>query len=231
MAQPTRIGALMPKATPSGASRNAVSASVDMQPLLQDSGVRRRVNELSWKYPSAQSLMERFHVTRQTEMTANEEHVFIGYPQNDGTRKKEPLLMDVSLAYGKGTTKEFLACQFANLSEYSGARDKMTVEQLRELCDTVANDNRFRLLSLVEVMLFCQWFKAGRYGKFYGSVDPNAITKSLNQFWKERQDKQNQYYDIARARKAEEYRLNLHPCSYEEYLAQKQTETIKAAIK
>ena len=35
-------------------------------------------------------------------------------------------------------------------------------------------------------MLFFWWFKSGKYGKFYGSVDPMILTSSLKQFVKDR---------------------------------------------
>jgi len=35
--------------------------------------------------------------------------------------------------------------------------------------------------------------KSGTYGKFYGSVDPMAITCSLLDFMRERQQKLNEY--------------------------------------
>lgn len=35
-------------------------------------------------------------------------------------------------------------------------------------------------------MLFFWWFKSGKYGKFYGSVDPMIIVSALKQFVKDR---------------------------------------------
>lgn len=37
-------------------------------------------------------------------------------------------------------------------------------------------------------MLFFWWFKAGRYGRFYGAVDAMVITTALRQFLKDRRD-------------------------------------------
>lgn len=44
----------------------------------------------------------------------------------------------------------------------------------------------FYYLSVTELMLFFHRFKSGRYGRFYGSVDPLMITTSLRDFIKER---------------------------------------------
>lgn len=35
-------------------------------------------------------------------------------------------------------------------------------------------------------MLFFWWFKSGKYGKFYGSVDPMVITSALREFIRDR---------------------------------------------
>ena len=37
-------------------------------------------------------------------------------------------------------------------------------------------------MKLPELMLFFQQFKAGKYGRFYGSVDPMVITTALQEF-------------------------------------------------
>lgn len=35
-------------------------------------------------------------------------------------------------------------------------------------------------------MLFFWWFKSGKYGKFYGNVDPMVITSALREFIRDR---------------------------------------------
>ena len=44
----------------------------------------------------------------------------------------------------------------------------------------------YHWLKVTEVMLFFWWFKSGRYGKFYGAVDPMVITTALREFVKDR---------------------------------------------
>lgn len=68
-------------------------------------------------------------------------------------------------------------------------------------------------------MLFIWWFKSGKYGKFYGSVDPLVISSALRDFLRDR-------YSIIESEKS---RQNEKECaqtrkpgiSYEEWLALK----------
>ena len=46
----------------------------------------------------------------------------------------------------------------------------------------------YGMLNVAEFMLFCRRMKLGRYGTFYGSVDPMAIMRSIRMFLRERGD-------------------------------------------
>ena len=70
--------------------------------------------------------------------------------------------------YGEGLTRGWLTAQLVNLSEFSGARDKINDMQLRELVQLIISDKYF--LNMAEIMLFCHRFKTGRYEKLYGTV-------------------------------------------------------------
>ena len=97
-----------------------------------------------------------------------------------------PTLWNVNIGYGFGTAQEWLAYQIADLSEFSGARDKITDRQLDQIIQLITDDYGF--LNMAEIMLFCRRFKKGSYDKFYGSVDPIAIMKGLNEFVRERNE-------------------------------------------
>lgn len=60
----------------------------------------------------------------------------------------------------------------------------MTPGQYEELAYIIASE--FFFLKISELMLFFHRFKAGRYGRFYGSVDPMVITSALHEFVRER---------------------------------------------
>lgn len=78
----------------------------------------------------------------------------------------------------------WLIPQLYNLSEYCGCKDKLQGKSLEECAFVLAAE--FYYLKISELMLFFHSFKAGRYGRFYGSVDPLVITTALREFLKER---------------------------------------------
>lgn len=69
-------------------------------------------------------------------------------------------------------------------------------------------------------MLFIYRFKAGRYGRFYGSVDPLVIVESLRKFCEER----SYAYDKhdAEIREQREKEDSKNAITYEEYLKRKE---------
>ena len=95
-----------------------------------------------------------------------------------------PVLSELNMTYGEMTATMWLVPQLLNLSEYCGCRDKLQGKALEECASVIATE--FFFLKVSELMLFFHRFKSGRYGRFYGSVDPLVITTSLREFVKER---------------------------------------------
>lgn len=133
--------------------------------------------EMRQRWDTRDSLLQTFHVDRQMELTKDPERCFF---------QNAPTLWNVNVGYGFGTAQEWLAYQIADLSEFSGARDKITDRQLDQIIQLITDDYGF--LNMAEIMLFCRRFKKGSYDKFYGSVDPIAIMKGLNEFVRERNE-------------------------------------------
>jgi len=75
-------------------------------------------------------------------------------------------------------------------------------------------------LKVSELMLFFHRFKAGKYGEFYGVVDPQRIMSGLNMFLRERVEEIAQYERIvAQKRIEEESKQRDERCiTHEEYL-------------
>lgn len=95
-----------------------------------------------------------------------------------------PTLGQLNTTYGSQTAAMWLVPQLYNLSEYCGCKDKLEGKPLEECASVIATE--FYFLSVSELMLFFHRFKSGKYGRFYGSVDPLVITTSLRDFLKER---------------------------------------------
>lgn len=95
-----------------------------------------------------------------------------------------PTLSQLRIGYGNKVPTMWLIPQLYNLSEYCGCRDKLQGKPLEECAAIIASDCHW--LKVSELMLFFHRFKAGRYGRFYGSVDPLVITTALREFLDER---------------------------------------------
>lgn len=94
-----------------------------------------------------------------------------------------PTLLDIDTAYGRDFSVEWMIPHLTALALYTGARN-LTKPQLMELARVIAAE--YRNLKVTEVLLFFYRFKTGRYGKFYGSVDPMVVTCAMREFMGER---------------------------------------------
>jgi len=125
-------------------------------------------------------------------------------------------LTELGQRYGANLPEAWLIPQLLDLSEYCGCREKISVEQMESLASVI--NMHFAYLKTTELMLFFSWMKTGRYGNFYGVVDPMVIMQALREFCRERItiiDRQEQE-ERERKRKEED---ELHPpMSMEEYL-------------
>ena len=148
-------------------------ASQDMLPLQRIIELR----EIRNRYGSRQQLMATFAVELQAAHTAPPHllRCFTG---------KAPTLVDADQAYGEGTSEEWLTYQLAELSEFCGVQTKMLPGQLMQLVSIIRRGHFD--LKFTELEVFFYWFKLGRYGRFFGAVDPLVITTALQEFRRER---------------------------------------------
>ena len=120
--------------------------------------------------------------------------------------------------YGASTPASWLMPQLLNLSEFCGCRDKLTIGMIEELADIIAQE--WYYLKVSELMLFFYWFKSGRYGRFYGAVDPLVITTSLRDFVADRNEAiSKREYEERKARREHSFEGCI---TREEYLKLKQ---------
>lgn len=126
-----------------------------------------------------------------------------------------PTLGMVRRAYGEEAAAMWLVPQLYNLSEYCGCKEKLQGVPLEECAGVIATE--FYYLKVSELMLFFHRFKAGKYGRFYGSVDPLVITTALRSFLRERIYAIDRRAHEERQRKEDEQRRLHPPITYEEY--------------
>lgn len=91
-----------------------------------------------------------------------------------------PTLQDVRQAYSAEISDSWLDVQLTELVRFCGVRKDAFADVVDPLI-AVISDN-FGFLKVSELMLFFQQFKAGKYGRFYGSIDPMVITTAIQSF-------------------------------------------------
>lgn len=168
-----------------------------------------RTNEVSVaeRKDAAIAFLEKFNPKQQMQMVSDSDDCIFGDYKTLAQLKSE---------LGKNTPVAWLVPQLLNLSEFCGCKGKLSEDQLEECSFTIATE--FYFLKVSELMLFFHKFKSGKYGKFYGNVDPMVITTSLRTFICERnqriQDKQNEEAALKREEDAK------HCITWEEYCRQ-----------
>ena len=136
-----------------------------------------------------------------------------------------PTLATLRAEYGTNAATVWLVPQIKDLSEYCGCKGKITDSQMEQCAGIIAMTYPF--LKVSELMLFFVNFKAGQYGKFYGSVDPLTITTALREFIKERAAAYEKHEREERERADAEDKKNA--ITYDEYLSKNGIKISKAA--
>lgn len=148
---------------------------------------------------------ERYSPSHQMEVCGDTDICFFG---------DYPTLAVLKRDYGKKAPLTWLVPQLADLAVYCGCKDKLSENQYEECAFVIATE--YFYLKVSELMLFFHRFKAGRYGRFYGSVDPLVITTSLREFIRERGMEIERHDQEERERKEAEHRKNV--ITHKQYL-------------
>lgn len=156
--------------------------------------------------------MTKYHVDKAIDITNNPQECILG---------KAPTLHSANIVFGNGTSEEWLVYQLSSLSEFAGAAKKITPQQIAQTARLIVGD--FGYLKVTELMLFFRRFKTGRYGAFFGNVDPLIIISAIRSFLMERNDAIVEYeFELL---KAQIEREKTHAVSYQTYLDSKPSET------
>ena len=126
-----------------------------------------------------------------------------------------PTLTDIRETYGPTFPTQWLMPQIVDVSLFVGVKN-LDQRQQMQLARVIATE--YHYLKVTELLLFFYRFKTGRYGRFYGAVDPLIVTSALHEFIFERNEMLDKYEQEDReAREAEERRRN-PPMTREEWL-------------
>ena len=159
---------------------------------------------LTVQYGNFSKFLVAFNPDMQYELSADVEDCFFGY---------YPTLARLDREYCNTASIQWLNIQIYNLNEFCGCKDKMSPQQVLDCARTIST--MYYYLKVSELMLFFFRFKAGFYGKFYGSVDPMVITTALSQFCKERGEANAKHDNDIRMKQISEFKKNA--ISYEEW--------------
>jgi hypothetical protein len=91
-----------------------------------------------------------------------------------------PTLSEIRATYGKNAPIVWLMAQLNSLSEFCGAKEKMDVKTAERTAFIICTN--YYYLKASELLLFFYKFSTGRYGRFYGTTDPQIILQALSTF-------------------------------------------------
>lgn len=160
------------------------------------------------RYGELGQLMTRFNPDAQGSMATNIVQTIMG---------DYPTLAKLKW-YGENVPKAWLLPQLYDLSEFCGCKEKLQGRPLEQCADVIATT--WHYLKVSELMMFFYRFKTGKYGTFYGNVDPLVITTSLAEFVKERNTEIDLIEQEQRKQQLEESLKN--SITYEEWQKVKQ---------
>ena len=162
-------------------------------------------------YGSGESFLIRFNPDNGKAYTKDEEDAIMG---------TYPCLSELNEAYGKNDVKTFIMIQVRALNEFVGTANRMSTMQIEKLAEAIYDD--FYFFKVTEILLFFKYFRGGRFGRFYGSVDPLFIMSCLWDFKRLRDEKISIFETRMNQAKREAERKENPPMSYEEYLRLKE---------
>lgn len=127
-------------------------------------------------YGNREQFLKKLSPLAQIEASLHEDLAFFS--------KKAPTMEEMRLIYGDNFPAMWLMEQILDLVVYSNSKGTLNDYQAMFLAQTIANE--YPKLKASEMLLFFYRFKAGRYGRFWGVVDPMRISQGLETFCEER---------------------------------------------
>ena len=91
-----------------------------------------------------------------------------------------PSLGLLAKAYSRGTAISLIVALLGNLVLFTNVKEKLSGEQFDELGRLILD--QFGDCSVSEIMRFFYEFKVGKYGEFYGAVDPLKIMADFSKY-------------------------------------------------
>lgn len=127
------------------------------------------------RYGSANQFMLTFNKDIQAKVALNHERTYLG---------TAPSLNLVRLTYSWEVLRVWIMAQLEDINDFVSVQNKLNIQQMEHLAQIISTEYSF--LKVTELHLFLHRLKAGRYGIFYGAIDPLKITQALIEFLEQR---------------------------------------------
>lgn len=135
----------------------------------------KAIAETKQRYGAAADFLRTFSKDIQMQTALHPHRAYLG---------KAPSLAMVRTAYSHNVLIAWVMAQLEDVNDFSGTAQKMSIAQMEQLAKVISTE--YYYLKVTEFHLFLHRLKAGKYGVFYGVIDPLKISASLFEFTKER---------------------------------------------
>lgn len=182
--------------------------------------LQQATEQVKKRYGDAENFLATFNPDLQIAIAANVERAFTG---------NSPSLTVVKHSYSEQVLIVWILAQLENINDFCGVLNKMTIVQMENLARIIVVEYHYFKIS--ELMLFFHRFKCGKYGQFYGVIDPQKLMSAIQAFASDRISEtrsietRRQQEELNRMR--DEWRRSTTAISYEEYQKQKKSELLK----
>lgn len=137
--------------------------------------MRLKIQQVRDNYGTSEMFLSKMSVAVQPLSAKYPKRCFTGHA---------PSLNVLSSTYGHSVMLAWLTGQLCDLVAYTNSKHLLPPQHIDMLAQMIAQN--YGYLKCSELMLFFYGFKMGKYGQFYGVVDPMKITIGLNAFLEER---------------------------------------------
>lgn len=137
--------------------------------------LQNAINDVKTRYGSAADFMRIFNKDIQPQTALYPARAHLG---------TAPSMALVRSAYNDEVLVTWIMAQLEDINDFAGTSIKMSLDQMEQLARVISTE--YYYLKVTELHLFLHRLKAGRYGFFYGAIDPMKITSSLATFSEER---------------------------------------------
>lgn len=143
----------------------------------------------------------------------------------DTAMMSEIKVSNACVAYGAHDISTWIMIHLEDLNRFTGAPQKMEIRQQEEVAKMIIL--HFSHLAVEEILLFFHLLKLGKFGQFYGSVDPMMITTALSKYdtYRRQERARIQEEQDKRAREEARTKWEQEKMSLEEYEKQKGVKT------